>query len=173
MPVPIVTISVSAGKGMDEVPMTRYLEEAPREMSVPETVRAGPEGVRVVPSRTIGEPGAKVTGWPAMVNTCAGTFGVRSVEVVVGNRVMALPPTSRTEFEGERETGVPEIVTAEPADRVVPSKTMGVSGHRVTGWPAKVINVSEDPPEMLEGTFPRVTVLPPTIRAEFDDARDI
>ena len=118
-----------------------------REIGVPEMVRAGPPGMRVVPPRTIGELGARVTGLPAIVYTCAGTcagaFGVGGVVIVGGDRVMLLPPTTSTEFKGERETGVPEIVIVDPAARVVPPKTIGEPGVRVTGLPAMVSMTAE------------------------------
>ena len=49
---------------------------------------------------------------------------------------------------------------------------MGEPGARVTGLPARVITVSEDPSGTLEGLIPRVKLLPPTTGIEPEGARE-
>lgn len=142
-------------------------------MGVPEMVMAGPAGVRVLPFRIKGELGESVRSWPAMVSSAADARGTGGVVMVAGDRVMLLPPTTKTSFDGEREIGVPDTVSAEPALRVVPSRTTGEPGAKVIGLPASVTTGSENPPGMADSTAARLMLLPPSTRAEPEGARDI
>jgi len=121
---PRLVCDALAVKGIVEEPIWR--PEEPREIIVPESVRAEPPTEREIPA--IENPvGAAVKVWPATVKMDWGDVGVRG---------MVEGPIWRP--EEPRETTVPEMVRAEPpTEREVPAMEKPV-GAAVKVWPPTV-----------------------------------
>lgn len=110
--VPIVSstgagVMAAPGARVCETPLTTStLPEGPRLSVVPETVRAGPPGVRVVPgAMTKAPPGFAVMVAPATVRIGGPVAAEAGTTATV-----LVPPIMRAEPEGPATTGTPFIV---------------------------------------------------------------
>jgi len=150
------------------LPMMR-LPDGASDMTVPDRVMAVPPCVSVVPEETMKPVGFAVKVWPA-------TVYIAELGGDVGNGIV-LP--SITRIQEPKETGVPEIVIAEPPGiRVVPAIAISPDGPMLTICPAIVasgVGIGESascivllPTTRPEG--PSETGVPPTLIADAPEA---